>query len=81
MKRKMQWKALIAGWTKQKKEEWETVKKASMTCGIPSKKNNNNFQTIGISEGEGWEMEKGAERLFKEVRAENCSNLGKGLDI
>ena len=34
---------------------------------------------MGIPEGE--EREKGAERLFKEIIAENFPNLGKDLDI
>lgn len=37
-----------------------------------------NITIMGIPEEE---KEKGAERLFKEIRAENFPNLGKELDI
>ena len=45
---------------------WDTTRKTNI-CGI------------GIPEGK--EREKEAERLVKEIRAENFSNLGKETDI
>ena len=38
-----------------------------------------NIRIMGIPEGK--KREKGAENLFKEIIAENFSNLGKKLDI
>ena len=39
----------------------------------------NNIRIIGVPEGE--EREKGAEKLFEEIMAENVPNLGKETDI
>ena len=47
---------------------WDTIKR-------------NNLQIIGVPEGEEREREKGAERLLKEIRAENFSNLEGDLNI